>query len=105
MTPSPTLRSFIPTSPDSHFPIQNLPYGVFRSRGGNARVGVAIGEMVLDLTILESEGLFNGPSLAGKRVFNPAPGGVNQPSLNAFMALGRAAWREARAIISRLLSA
>ncbi|HKZ69169.1 MAG TPA: fumarylacetoacetase [Anaerolineales bacterium] len=105
MTPSPTLRSFIPTSPDSHFPIQNLPYGVFRSRGGEARVGVAIGEMVLDLTILESEGFFNGPSLVGKRVFNPAPGGVNQPSLNAFMALGRAAWREARAIISRLLSA
>ena len=105
MTPSPTLRSFIPPSPDSHFPIQNLPYGVFRSRGGEARVGVAIGEMVLDLTILESEGFFNGPSLAGKRVFNPAPGGVNQPSLNAFMALGRAAWREARAIISRLLSA
>jgi fumarylacetoacetase len=31
-TTSPDLRSFVPVPPDSHFPIQNLPYGVFKRR-------------------------------------------------------------------------
>ncbi len=93
------MRSFIPVDADSHFPIQNLPYGVFRPRGGSTpRIGVAIGDKVLDLKVLEATGYFNGPALVGRRVFN-------QPSLNAFMALGRPAWREARATISRLLGA
>jgi fumarylacetoacetase len=46
----PKLRSFIDVAPDSHFPIQNLPYGVFSAKDGLApRVGVAIGDYVLDL--------------------------------------------------------
>ncbi|MCP4616052.1 MAG: fumarylacetoacetase, partial [Bradyrhizobium sp.] len=46
----PKLRSFIPVDPASDFPIQNLPYGVFSARDGLApRVGVAIGDYVLDL--------------------------------------------------------
>ena len=46
----PKLRSFIDVAPDSHFPIQNLPYGVFSAKDGLApRVGVAIGYYVLDL--------------------------------------------------------
>ena len=46
----PTLRSFIPVDPASDFPIQNLPYGVFSTKDGLApRVGVAIGDYVLDL--------------------------------------------------------
>ena len=46
----PNLRSFIPVDPTSDFPIQNLPYGVFSARDGLApRVGVAIGDYVLDL--------------------------------------------------------
>jgi fumarylacetoacetase len=95
----PNLRSFIPVDADSHFPIQNLPYGVFRPpTGGAPRVGVAIGDMVLDLEVLEASGHFNGPALTGREVFG-------QSSLNAFLALGRPAWREARATISRLLSA
>ncbi len=97
--PTPPLRAFIPVAPDSHFPIQNLPYGVFRPRaGGPPRLGVAIGEMILDLRVLEDAGFFNGPELMGKRVFQ-------SPTLNAFMALGRAAWREARQTISHVLNA
>ncbi|NGQ96134.1 fumarylacetoacetase [Brevibacillus sp. SYP-B805] len=92
-------RSFIEVAPTSHFPIQNLPYGVFRPRkGGAPRIGVAIGDYVLDLSVLEESGHFLHSSLAGKKIFN-------QSSLNAFMALGKPAWREARAIIRRLLSA
>ena len=52
------MKSFIKYSPDSHFPIQNLPYGVFKPRpDGNPRIGVAIGGFILDLSVLEDEGL------------------------------------------------
>jgi fumarylacetoacetase len=93
------LTSFIPVSPDSHFPIQNLPYGVFRpSPGQRPRIGVAIGEFVLDLAVLEEEGLFDGPHLRDRLVFH-------QESLNRFMALGRPSWQEARARLQQLLDA
>ncbi len=101
MDPSsrPATRSFVPVAPESHFPLQNLPYGVFRPRAGGApRVGVAIGEMVLDLAVVEDAGLLAGPALAGRRVFAG-------PALNAFLALGRPAWSEVRATITQLLSA
>jgi fumarylacetoacetase len=98
-TNDPSLRSFIPVPSDSHFSIQNLPFGVFRpSAGQPPRVGVAIGDQVLDLSLLQQRGLFAGPALRGRRVFD-------RPKLNAFMALGRSAWREARNTISRLLRA
>jgi fumarylacetoacetase len=81
---------------DSHFPIQNLPYGVFRHSDEDVpRIGVAIGDQVLDLTYLEQHGILKVP---GHTVFS-------EHTLNAFMALGRPAWRAARAEISRLLRA
>ena len=96
-TNDPALRSFIPVTPDSPFPIQNLPYGVFQpKKGGQPRIGTAIGEYVLDLAELENIGLFDGPELDGEKVFN-------EISLNAFMALGKKAWVEARTKISELL--
>jgi fumarylacetoacetase len=91
-----SLKSFIEVPSESHFPIQNLPFGVFNTAAKPAhRVGIAIGEQVLDLAVLESAGLI---AVAGNRgpVFNRA-------SLNAFIALGRQAWSEARAAISALL--
>jgi fumarylacetoacetase len=92
-------RSFIDVSPDSHFPIRNLPYGVFRPKaGGPARVGVAIGDWVLDLAVLSAAGLLETLLLAGRSYFD-------RPALNAFMAAGRATWREARAAIQDLLAA
>lgn len=97
-TTDPQLRSFVDVAETGHFPIQNLPFGVFRPKGKpHARVGVAIGDQVLDLALLETRGLFDGPALRGHRVFD-------RPALNDFLALGRPAWREARGRISRLLS-
>ncbi|MDM7916956.1 MAG: fumarylacetoacetase [Candidatus Eisenbacteria bacterium] len=61
------------------------------------RVGVAIGSFVLDLSVLERQGLFDGPRLRDKQVFA-------RPSLNTFLSLGRPAWREARIAVSRFLS-
>src|SRR5689334_20952569 len=92
----PTLRSFIPVPPESHFPIQNLPFGIFSTPGARTRrVGVAIGALVLDLAVLDRAGLLN-VAPAGKNVFE-------QGSLNAFVALGRSAWREVRPRVSELL--
>jgi fumarylacetoacetase len=96
-TTDPSLRSFVAVAPESHFPIQNLPYGVFRRRtGGPPTIGVAIGELVLDLALLEEQNLLSLPALHGEKVFS-------ESTLNPFMAAGRAAWIEARSAISRLL--
>ncbi|HKS04525.1 MAG TPA: hypothetical protein VJR49_04135, partial [Chthoniobacterales bacterium] len=92
-----SLKSFIDVSPDSHFPIQNLPFGIFQPRGGKPRAGVAIGDFVADLSVLEELGHFRSPEFRGQKPFS-------EDSLNAFLALGRPAWRKARAILERLLS-
>jgi fumarylacetoacetase len=94
------LKSFIDVAPESHFPIQNLPFGVFRPAKGVARVGVAIGEYVLDLSILEGLGHFKSREFESElgRVFV-------EHSLNEFLSLGRPAWRKAREVIQKLLSA
>jgi fumarylacetoacetase len=99
----PKLKSFIDVAPESHFPIQNLPYGVFRRRGIGVEqdrpcIGVAIGEFILDLRILEDRGMLAPKSLGGRRVFS-------EYTLNAFMSAGQDAWRETRAVLTRLLSA
>lgn len=95
---NPKLFSFIEIPPDSHFPIQNLPYGAFRRKpGGTTRPGVAIGDYVLDLAAVEEAGLFNTPNLKGKRYFS------GKSTLNDFMAAGRPIWREAREMITHLL--
>ncbi|MEY9106462.1 fumarylacetoacetase [Bradyrhizobium yuanmingense] len=89
----PSLRSFIAVDPGSDFPIQNLPYGVFSTKDGRApRLGVAIGDYVLDLWELEQDGLIS----AG----DP---GTFAGGLNALMHLGPKVWSKTRARISELL--
>ena len=91
---NPKLRSFIDVAPNSHFPIQNLPYGVFFAKDGLApRVGVAIGDYVLDLWQLAQDCRFD--------VVEPAV--FAAPQLNPFMALGPKVWSSTRARISELL--
>ena len=91
----PSLRSFIPVGAASDFPIQNLPYGVFSTSASPApRVGVAIGDTILDLAVLEAEGLID---------LAPAWDVFAQPSINAFMALGPKVWSRTRVRISELL--
>src|ERR1700676_5094774 len=90
----PTLRSFIAVDPTSDFPIQNLPYGVFSAKDGLApRVGVAIGDYVLDLWELEQDSRLDVGEL----------GVFAGPTLNPFMALGPKVWSKIRARISELL--
>ena len=91
-------KSFIEVNRDSHFPIQNLPYGVFSTENNGApRIGVAIGDYVLDLSVLEKEGLFKEIMMDVAPIFN-------RPTLNDFMSLGRDIWSEVRKRIQLLLS-
>jgi len=90
----PKLRSFISVDPASDFPIQNLPYGVFSAKDGLApRVGVAIGDYVLDLWQLAQDCRIDVRDIG---VFSAS-------SLNPFMALGPKVWSSTRARISELL--
>lgn len=88
------LKSFIDVPASSDFPLENLPYGVIRTRGDEARVAVALGEYAVDLAVLEEKKLLSTP----ERVFN-------QPTLNAFAALGRKTWHSVRRELQDLLMA
>lgn len=91
------LSSFVAGADDSLFPLQNLPYGVFRpKKGGAAHIGVAIGDQVLDLTQLEEKKLLQ------TGVSHPV---FNTGSLNAFAAEGSEIWAGVRKQIQSLLSA
>ncbi len=85
------MKSFIAYSEDCHFPIQNLPYGIFSSSDNpKPRGGVAIGDLVLDLSALEADGLI-------------ASNYFSQPNLNLFMGAGKEIWSSVRKQIQALL--
>ncbi|ULX51845.1 fumarylacetoacetase [Cupriavidus taiwanensis] len=78
----------------THFSLQNLPYGVFSTQGQAPRVGVAIGDQVLDLAALDQAGLLP----------EAARGTFAADSLNRFIALGQPVWNETRRRLTALLS-
>jgi len=89
----PSLRSFIAVDAASDFPIQNLPYGYFSTAASPVpRMGVAIGDFVLDLWQLEQDGLLD----AGQP-------GLFAGSVGALMTMGPKVWSQTRARISELL--
>jgi fumarylacetoacetase len=75
----------------SAYGLHNLPYGVFRQAGRQPRIGVRVGDLVLDLDGAEAADLV----LAG--------GALRQPTLNEFLALGRPQWAAVRHRIVELL--
>jgi len=95
--PKTSLTSWVESANDgqTHFPLQNLPYGIFSANGQAPRVGVAIGNQVLDLAVLDDAGLL--PAVA--------KGAFASASLNRFIALGQPVWKETRARLTALLSA
>ena len=90
-----TLTSFIAVADDSDFSIHNLPYGIFsETEEGKRRAGIAIGDQVLDLSVLEEAGLLQ---LAGGPYFD-------KPTLNSFIESGRENWTTTRSTVQKLLS-
>ena len=100
-THHPARRSWVESAQGStDFPIQNLPFGIFRPRDDvdePARVGMAIGDQILDLVACHDEGWFTGAAdRAGRALASPA--------LNPLMELGRDAWSAVRTQASTLLA-
>lgn len=86
--------SFIEISPDSDFPIQNLPYGIFSTKENSSpRVGTRLGDFVVDLAFLDEQSLFDE-----KYDF------FADVSLNRFMSAGREVWRKIRQRLTEVLS-
>src|SRR5688500_18261400 len=82
------------------FPLQNLPFGVFRTRDDDEppRVGVAIGDAILDVTACHDEGRFTGAA-------EHAAEACAAPTLNSLMAVSSADRSELRRQVSDLLDA
>lgn len=94
---NPQLKSWVEVKPGSDFPIQNLPFGVFKTTDRTARAGIAIGEYILDLVAIAESGLFNSISF-DKTVFSKC-------TLNDFIALGKSVTNAVRERVSDLLNA
>ncbi len=101
-THDPTLRSWVESANQSgaDFPIQNLPFGIFRRSGAHERrrVGVAIGDQVVDLAQCGERGLLEGlsPQLVSA---------TSAPSLNELLAAGPGAASDLRRRLSKMLDA
>lgn len=95
-TRAPSLKSWIESANDPlcDFSIQNLPFGIFSDRANLLpRAGVAIGDWILDLDVLQTAGLVECDPVFAAR------------TLNAFIALGRDVWCSVRIQVSALLAA
>jgi fumarylacetoacetase len=84
--------SWVDVPDGSPFPVQHLPYGVFSTPSLDRRIGVAIGQYVVDLAALSSE-----------EHLDVAPIFL-EPTLNTFMALGHRTWSSVREWLTALLT-
>jgi len=96
-TCDPALKSFVEVPADSHFPIQNLAWGVVAPADGEPRCAVRLGDFAVDLSVLQRAELLNVAGLP-RTVFEAS-------TLNDFMALPCRVRRATRAAISTLLTA
>ncbi|WP_296060231.1 fumarylacetoacetase [uncultured Amphritea sp.] len=97
-THNPDLRSWVSSanSPETDFPIQNLPFAEFRRKytGESFRGGVAIGDQVLDLAAAQT--IFSGKAAFGASA-------CAESTLNTFMSMGSSVWSALRLALSRAL--
>lgn len=91
-----TKTTWVNVKSGSDFPIQNLPYGIFKTANHSPRAGVAIGDFILDLAVLGAAGKFSG-IVQDVSVFS-------KTTLNEFIALGKPVTNKVRNRIVELLS-
>jgi fumarylacetoacetase len=82
--------------PDTDFPIQNLPIGIFSTVGGYPRAGMAIGDFIFDIGVAHAMGWLTGDAARAAEA-------AKEGSLNKLFALGRAPLKELRWQVSTLL--
>lgn len=92
---NPALKSWVKVPKGSDFPIQNLPFGIFKTNNTEPRVASAIGDYVIDLSVLAEHGFFEDIDI-DISVFR-------KPYLNDFMALGRMKTRAVRDRLAEVL--
>lgn len=91
------LTTWVEVPKNSDFSIYNLPFGVFKSKKLSPRIGIAIGDKIVDLSILDQDGFFANMFL---------PEGIFlKDSLNDFIALGKVQTRKIRERVQELLLA
>lgn len=86
------LKTWVPVPDDSHFSIYNLPFGIFSVNDEAPRAGMAIGERIVDLSVLADLGLLEVSATY-----------FRQSSLNDFIALGKAITKKVRLDVQQLL--
>ena len=96
-THDPSLRSWVASAnvAGCDFPIQNLPFGRFRAAGGGARLGVAIGDQILDL---RAAGLIDTDDMNALMAAPPAQRRALRAQLSQGLCMGsaqQAAWQQA----------
>lgn len=92
-----SLSTWVEVPKNSDFTIYNLPFGIFKSKKLSPRIGVAIGDKIVDLSVLDQEGLFSNLFL---------PEGIFlKESLNELIALGKVQTRKIRERVQTLLLA
>lgn len=92
-----TLNTWVEVPKNSDFTIYNLPFGVFQSKKLSPRIGIAIGDKIVDLSVLDQEGFFAS-------MFLP-DGCFLQNTLNDLIALGKVQTRKIRERVQELLLA
>jgi fumarylacetoacetase len=103
----PSRRSWVESANEAtrDFPIQNLPFGIFSDNTNAARrVGVAIGDEIVDLRALQAAGLLTLPIATAGRLAGKPERAFEQDTLNDFISLGRDAWRGMRIQLGNLLA-
>jgi len=90
-----SLKTWVEIPENCDFTIYNLPYGIFQLEGKKPRVGVAIGDQILDLNKLAKYGFLNGLDIS-RDVFK-------SKTLNKLIALGKPTWNALRKRLIMLL--
>ena len=86
------LKTWITIPENSDFSIYNLPFGIFSTEGTSPRVGVAIGDLIIDLAALAQKGIIDVPLDA-----------LHQPYLNPFIQLGKSVTNGVRTSLQAML--
>ena len=91
------LVSWVPVPKNSDFTIYNLPFGIFETKRITARAGIAIGDKIVDLSVLHDEGFFSDITQLPNDIFL-------RDSLNDFIALGKPVTKKVREHVQELLN-
>lgn len=92
---NPELHSWIEVPENSDFPIQNIPFGIFKTKKSEARPATRIGDTVIDLSVLADFGYFDNLKVEDLSIFY-------QKDLNALIGEGKKFWQELRDSLSEL---